>query len=840
MWGVRAAAAAALSVARRALPARIKRWGRRAWWMALDPDDGEIRAADEQKDPADSPASPASSAAGDASSPPSKPADGMAKPELKLFLPNDEGLKRFYVIVFIFSTYNMVIIPFRAAFLYDEAPHGVYLVLDYAGDVVLWVHLYLGFRTCYHDSDGMWVEDPAKIRAQYVRSAAFIANLISLMPADLFALAFGWKHYVLLRLFRFARLPWTLRLLEMWEYGASFSNYVRLLKSLIIVVLIIHSISCLYRAVALAAHDPEALGAAPDGPPPDLAMQYILSVIWTMGTLAENTGNPPRNLSEAVLTAFVMFLGFSMVAAFIGGTSDLISNMNAAEVSFKEKMDIVSQFMSYRQLPPELQRRIVGYLEYMWRRQRGMDDKEILAELPPHLQAEIARHLNREILAKVPLFANADRSFLSELVTKLKPRLYGPGEYIIRYGEVGREMFFLSRGFVEVCSEDGTRVFKTMSDGEYFGEIALLLADKRTASVRARTYCDLFCLEKADLEELLEDYPDVHAMLREMARMRASNPTTASAAAGKGPQRTVSFSAAAHGILLTTRRASTGGFVPAGPGAPPLAPVISDADSSGHASSSAGPPTLPRQGSWREGRRGSNCSADGSDDSAATSPRGGPPSRGALGRRPGSFMADRGRMDVVLRHQWALRIIRRFVQAWAAIHRARREAEREAAAGRAPLPKTHSMRDLLGPPRRARLRPPPPGPAHAPGPLAGCGGRARGPRGAAPVPPFAGAASGPRSPTPPSAPREGRGSAARSRPRSPGPAPAPQPRPAAGAARVPPLRHLAVDVAPAGPGPGPGPGALLELPAAFLLQLTPPTPRKDRAPSRSPRGPDAV
>eukprot|EP00741_Cyanophora_paradoxa_P005049 tig00000851_g4891.t1 len=139
--------------------------------------------------------------------------------------------------------------------------------------------------------------------------------------------------------------------------------------------------------------------------------------------------------------------------------------------------------------------------------QRGLDDREILGDLPPHLQNEIARYLNREILQKVPLFSNADTGFLSELVTRLKPRLYGPGEYIVPYGEVGREMFFISRGVVEVCSEDGRVVFKCMADGEYFGEIALLYSDKRTASVRAKGYCDLFTLNREDLEAVLVDYP---------------------------------------------------------------------------------------------------------------------------------------------------------------------------------------------------------------------------------------------------------------------------------------------------------------------------------------------
>lgn len=39
------------------------------------------------------------------------------------------------------------------------------------------------------------------------------------------------------------------------------------------------------------------------------------------------------------------------------------------------------------------------------------------------------------------------------------------GEYIIRYGEIGREMFIINRGVVAVCSQDGKTVFNILSDG---------------------------------------------------------------------------------------------------------------------------------------------------------------------------------------------------------------------------------------------------------------------------------------------------------------------------------------------------------------------------------------
>ena len=55
-------------------------------------------------------------------------------------------------------------------------------------------------------------------------------------------------------------------------------------------------------------------------------------------------------------------------------------------------------------------------------------------------------------------------------------------------------MYFINRGVVVVCSEDGKNIYNVLSDGSFFGEYALLFSQKRSASVKSATYCDLFVL----------------------------------------------------------------------------------------------------------------------------------------------------------------------------------------------------------------------------------------------------------------------------------------------------------------------------------------------------------
>lgn len=124
-----------------------------------------------------------------------------------------------------------------------------------------------------------------------------------------------------------------------------------------------------------------------------------------------------------------------------------------------------------------------------------------------------------EVLRRVPIFKDGDALFLSQLTMTLRPRQAEPGETIILKGDIGREMYLIVRGEVEVCDEERC-LLKTLRDGDFFGEIALLLATPRMATVRALTNCDLFVLDKADFNRVLQDHQQFAEGVIKVARER--------------------------------------------------------------------------------------------------------------------------------------------------------------------------------------------------------------------------------------------------------------------------------------------------------------------------------
>jgi voltage-gated potassium channel len=215
----------------------------------------------------------------------------------------------------------------------------------------------------------------------------------------------------------------------------------------------------------------------------------------------------------------VMMLGVGVYAYLIGNIASLISNLDPVRASYRQQREQLTAFMHYRALPHPLRRKVQRYFDYLWEKRLVVDEPAMLAALPPMLRDEVALSLKQDLLASVPLFSQGGNAFLRDVALQMRPFVCLPGDLVVRAGEPGQEMFFLSRGAVEVLGPDGT-VLNTLHDGDFFGEIALLTDAPRTASVRAVAPSDLYVLDKAIFDRIVAAYPEVAAWLKREAERR--------------------------------------------------------------------------------------------------------------------------------------------------------------------------------------------------------------------------------------------------------------------------------------------------------------------------------
>uniref|UniRef100_A0A182MLI7 Cyclic nucleotide-binding domain-containing protein n=1 Tax=Anopheles culicifacies TaxID=139723 RepID=A0A182MLI7_9DIPT len=138
------------------------------------------------------------------------------------------------------------------------------------------------------------------------------------------------------------------------------------------------------------------------------------------------------------------------------------------------KLDGVKTYMRMRRVPNHLQVKVIKWFDYLWLTQKCSDEERAVSCLPDKLKAEIAINVHLDTLKRVEIFQNTEAGFLCELVLKLRPVLFSPGDFICRKGEVGKEMYIVNRGRLQVVADNGKTVMASLKAGSYFGEISIL------------------------------------------------------------------------------------------------------------------------------------------------------------------------------------------------------------------------------------------------------------------------------------------------------------------------------------------------------------------------------
>ncbi len=251
-------------------------------------------------------------------------------------------------------------------------------------------------------------------------------------------------------------------------------------------------------------------------------MQYLNAFYWTITTLTTiGYGDiTPSAKSQIIYTIFVEIIGAGLYGFIIGNIANLIANIDIARSQHRSKLEKINTFMQYRNLPSSLQKRVNDYYSYLWESRRGYDESSVLEDLPRSLKTSVSIFLNKEMIEKVPIFKGADDALIREIILNLEPVVFTPGDYVVRQGEIGYDMFFISRGSVEVMSGNEKIIYATLSAGQFFGEIALLLSMPRTATIKAKEYCDLYSLDKETFERVIERYPDFTESIKKLAEIR--------------------------------------------------------------------------------------------------------------------------------------------------------------------------------------------------------------------------------------------------------------------------------------------------------------------------------
>lgn len=256
--------------------------------------------------------------------------------------------------------------------------------------------------------------------------------------------------------------------------------------------------------------------------------EYLIALYWAVTTLTTvgygDITPDVSKLTQTVYTMVVMFLGVGFYGYIIGNITTLLQRLDMKKSMYQSKVNQLNRFLQYRQVSPTVKHKILDYYDYLWENRKGFDENRLLKDLPPSLQAELSLSLKRDLIAKVPFFHDADDKLIRDIAGRLQPIIYTPDDSIFKEGDQADCMYFVGKGLIEI-SQHGTHLV-TIGDGSFLGEIALLHDRPRTASAKAKGYCDLYKLNCADFHHILQQHPDFATHIHTIAEQRKQKSVT--------------------------------------------------------------------------------------------------------------------------------------------------------------------------------------------------------------------------------------------------------------------------------------------------------------------------
>ncbi|XP_026697444.1 cyclic nucleotide-gated cation channel beta-3 isoform X3 [Athene cunicularia] len=422
------------------------------------------------------------------------------------------------MLVTVAYNWNCWFLPLRFVFPYQTPSNKIYwFTIDIICDICYLCDLLIFQPRVQFLRSGDIISDRVEMKKFYHSSMKFWLDVISVLPFEVLSFFFGFNPAF--RANRMLKHNTFFEFNDRLEAILDKAYIYRVIRTTGYLLFILHINACLY----YWASDYEGLGSTRwvyNGK----GNMYLRCYYWAVRTLITIGGLPePQTLFEIVFQLLNFFLGVFVFSSLIGQMRDVIGAATAGQTYYRSSMDNTVSYMNTYSIPKAVQNRVRKWYEYTWDSQGMLDESELLEQMPTKMQLAIAIDVNFAIVNKVDLFKGCDTQMIYDMLLRLKSIVYLPGDFVCKKGEIGREMYIIKQGEVQVLGgPDGTKVLVTLRAGAVFGEISLLASgggNRRTANVVAHGFANLFILDKKTLNEILVHYPDSEKLLMKKAKV---------------------------------------------------------------------------------------------------------------------------------------------------------------------------------------------------------------------------------------------------------------------------------------------------------------------------------
>ncbi|XP_024024894.1 cyclic nucleotide-gated ion channel 4 [Morus notabilis] len=201
--------------------------------------------------------------------------------------------------------------------------------------------------------------------------------------------------------------------------------------------------------------------------------KMLFPIFWGLMTLS-TFGNLESTTEwlEVVFNIIVLTSGLLLVTMLIGNIKVFLHATTSKKQAMQLKMRNIEWWMRKRHLPQGFRQRVRNYERQRWAAMRGVDECEMIRNLPEGLRRDIKYHLCLDLVRQVPLFQHMDDLVLENICDRVKSLIFTKGETITREGDPVQRMLFVVRGHLQSSQvlRDGLKSCCMLGPGNFSGD----------------------------------------------------------------------------------------------------------------------------------------------------------------------------------------------------------------------------------------------------------------------------------------------------------------------------------------------------------------------------------
>ncbi|CAA6658411.1 unnamed protein product [Spirodela intermedia] len=178
--------------------------------------------------------------------------------------------------------------------------------------------------------------------------------------------------------------------------------------------------------------------------------KILLPIFWAIMSLSSfGQLSISTDWLEIVFNIVIMCSGLVLVTMLIGNIKVFLSGTSSKKQAMQLQLRNTEWWMRRRRLPESFRRRVRQYERRRWAAMRGVDEYEMIRDLPEGLRRDIKYHLCLDLVRQVPLFQHMDAVVLENICDRVRSLIFTKGETIAREGEPVKRMLFVVRGHLQ-------------------------------------------------------------------------------------------------------------------------------------------------------------------------------------------------------------------------------------------------------------------------------------------------------------------------------------------------------------------------------------------------------